>query len=110
MPTRQSGSPQFEPELVDGFTGGRALSFFAPVPLSTVQTIWSSIAPVSLDGGHEQHGISTNRQSGGVSVRRLSSHLGLPHSQDCLFISEVHFDVPPPQIPLQQLLQRQIGV
>lgn len=59
--------------------------------------------------GDEEHGVSGHKESRNVHDRGLSADLGLSDAEEGFFVSEVDFDVPSPEIELDDFFQVHVG-
>ncbi len=60
--------------------------------------------------GQQEHRVAGHRQGRLALHRARSADLRLADADDLLLVAMIHFDVPAPQVILNELIERQVGI
>jgi hypothetical protein len=70
----------------------------------------SGIEAVSLGRGEQEQRVACNGESGDEFDGKCGANLGLPNTDELLFVAMVDLDVPAPEVVLNDGLKRQSGI
>ena len=73
-----------------------------PLPARTGQ---GAVSKVAVFQSQQQQCVDEHEESGGGAHGGIAADLGLPETQQSFFVAKIEFDLPAPQVGLQDLLR-----
>src|SRR6267154_1467153 len=105
----ETAAPDFSPKLMNHLLGGSARTFGTGSPFGLRQQTVLGIGEGALRR-NQQHSVSSHSQSGSRFDGCGGAHLRLAHTQQRLFVAEVHLDIPALEISFDDLARVQFRI
>src|ERR1700682_2276879 len=105
----EPAAPDFSPKLMNDLLGGSARAFGTSSPFGLRQQTVLGMAEGALRR-NQQQSVSGHAQSGSRFDGCGRAHLRLAHTQQGLFVAEVHLDIPALEISFDDLARVQFRI